>query len=107
MVGVRMSEDLQHEIKVWAGKQGDDPAFATAVRRLVGLGLTVRTAQRPKRYNMKPRPDTKQRARELAGTAIDEMTDNKASRENQAHRKRRLLSGPAEFRSARRDRNRK
>jgi hypothetical protein len=39
MVGVRMSEELQKQIKAWATKQDDDPPLATAVRRLVEIGL--------------------------------------------------------------------
>jgi hypothetical protein len=42
MVGVRMSEDFQAEIRSWAGKQDDDPPLATAIRRLVEIGLKVR-----------------------------------------------------------------
>jgi hypothetical protein len=42
MVGVRMTEDFQAEIKTWAKKQSDDPALATAIRRLVELGLSVK-----------------------------------------------------------------
>jgi hypothetical protein len=42
MVGVRMSEDLQAEIRAWAGKQDDDPQLATAVRRLVEIGLKAK-----------------------------------------------------------------
>jgi hypothetical protein len=95
------------EVDKWAGAQTDAPTRSEAIRRLVELGLTVRTEQRHKSNNVEPRSDTKQRARELAGTAIDEMTDDTASRENQANRKRRLISGPEEFQSVRRDRNRK
>jgi len=44
----------------------------------------------------------------LARAALDEMTDTTASPEDQASRKRRLIKGPEEFRSVRRDRpNRK
>jgi hypothetical protein len=39
MVGVRMSKDLQKEIRAWASKQDDNPALATAIRRLVEIGL--------------------------------------------------------------------
>ena len=46
LVGVRMTEDFQAEIKAWSKKQPDDPPFAAAIRRLVEIGLTVRT--RPK-----------------------------------------------------------
>jgi hypothetical protein len=42
MVGVRMSEDLQEEIRGWAGRQEDDPPLATAVRRLVEIGLRAK-----------------------------------------------------------------
>ena len=40
MVGVRMSEDLQKEVRAWAHEQDDGPALATAIRRLVEIGLT-------------------------------------------------------------------
>ena len=39
MVGVRMTEEFQHAIRAWAKKQSDDPSLATAIRRLVELGL--------------------------------------------------------------------
>ncbi len=42
MVGVRMTEEFQAEIKAWAKKQSDDPALATAIRRLVELGLKAK-----------------------------------------------------------------
>ncbi len=42
MVGVRMTESLQAEIIAWAGKQSDDPALATAIRRLVEIGLKAK-----------------------------------------------------------------
>ena len=42
MVGVRMPEDLQDEIRKWASKQQDTPALATAIRRLVEIGLKAK-----------------------------------------------------------------
>jgi hypothetical protein len=42
LVGVRMTEKFQAEIKAWARKQSDDPALATAIRRLVELGLKAK-----------------------------------------------------------------
>jgi hypothetical protein len=39
MVGVRMSKDLQRQIRTWAQGQKDAPPLATAIRRLVELGL--------------------------------------------------------------------
>jgi hypothetical protein len=42
LVGVRMTKDLQEAIRGWAGKQTDKPALATAIRRLVEIGLKVK-----------------------------------------------------------------
>jgi len=42
MVGVRMPEDLQAEIRGWAAKQSDKPALAPAIRRLVEIGLKAK-----------------------------------------------------------------
>jgi hypothetical protein len=39
----------------------------------------------------------------MAGEAIDHHTDQSASTEEQASRKRRLLKGPKEFRELRKD----
>jgi hypothetical protein len=39
LVGVRMTEDFQDAIKAWANKQPEQPPLATAIRRLVELGL--------------------------------------------------------------------
>jgi hypothetical protein len=38
MVGVRMSDDLQDQVRDWA-EEHDDLPLATAIRRLVELGL--------------------------------------------------------------------
>jgi hypothetical protein len=38
MVGVRMSDDLQNEVREWA-EEHDDLPLATAIRRLVEMGL--------------------------------------------------------------------
>ena len=35
-----MAEELQDEIRGWAMQQDDRPALATAIRRLVDLGLS-------------------------------------------------------------------
>jgi hypothetical protein len=43
LVGVRMTEDFQAEIRAWSKKQSDNPPLATAIRRLVELGLKVKT----------------------------------------------------------------
>ena len=103
LVGVRMTEELQGEIKAWAKKQEDKPPLAAAIRCLVELGLTIKTERTAKSEGTKRHQGTKHRARELAGDAVDEMTDTTASAQDQASRKRRLIKGPEEFREARVD----
>jgi hypothetical protein len=49
----------------------------------------------------------KQRAREMAGDAVDEVADKSAKSTDQATRKRRLIEGPGEFREVRQDRTTK
>jgi hypothetical protein len=65
-------------------------------RRLVELGLTVKTAPAAGR-----RAD---RAAELAAEAIDKIGDPSAHPEERAQRRRRLTKGPEEFREVRVDR---
>ncbi len=68
------------------------------VRRLVELGLTVKT---------KSAPSERQRAAlaDLASKAIDSLTVGTAESDVKASRKRRLLKGPEEFRDVRVDRS--
>jgi hypothetical protein len=96
-----MTEEFQDQIKAWAKKQDDNPPLATAIRRLVELGLTVRA--RPKQ----PSHDRAARAHEAAGKQLDRLADQSATAEEQAHRKRRLLKGPEEFHEVRLDRPKK
>jgi hypothetical protein len=42
MVGIRMSKELQKEIRAWAARQEDNPPLARAIRRLVELGLKAK-----------------------------------------------------------------
>jgi hypothetical protein len=69
------------------------------VRRLVELGLTVRT----KRKQANKRAD---RAKELAAKVIDSLTIE-APDDQKASRKRQLLKGPEEFRDSRVDHEQK
>jgi hypothetical protein len=84
------------DVDKWAGLQPDAPARSEAIRRLVELGLTVKT--RP--VSM---PGRRRRAQELAANAIDKMTDLAAPPDERAQRKRQLTKGPAEFREDRVD----
>ena len=98
MVGVRMTEEFQAPIKEWASRQTDTPPLADAIRRLVELGLTVKPKARPRADSQK------QRAKEMAAKAIDNLADAGASVDDQAGRQRRLLKGPEEFQDMRIDR---
>jgi len=68
-----------------------------AIRRLVELGLTVKS---------KSVPSERQRAAlaDLASKAIDSLTVGTVDSDEKASRKRRLIKGPEEFRKARIDR---
>ena len=70
-----------------------------AIRRLVELGLA--NAQRATARTRKAA-----KASELAGQEIDRLGDPLATDEERQLRKRRLISGPKEFRNIRRRRNR-
>jgi hypothetical protein len=102
LMGFRADPVIRAAIVKWAEYQPDNPTLSEAIRRLVQLGLTVKSKRHPK--NEAASQGTKQRARELAGTAIDKMTDAAASMDDQGNRKRRLIGGPEEFQSVRRDR---
>ena len=94
---IRFPPELRGAVVKWAERQPGTPTLSQAVRRLVDLGLKVKT---PGKGNSAQ----KARAKELAGGAIDKMTDAKAAPDDQASRKRRLLKGPEEFRESRVDR---
>jgi hypothetical protein len=49
----------------------------------------------------------RQEAAELAGRTIDTLGDQTATDEERAHRKRRLIKGPQEFRDVRSDQPKK
>lgn len=98
MMGFRAEPVIRASIVKWAENQPDLPSLSESVRRLVELGLTVKTKGRLSREGQKGR------AREMAGIAIDHMRDTNAHPNDQASRKRRLLKGPEEFRDVRKDR---
>jgi hypothetical protein len=85
------------ELDAWIKKHAPTLSRPEAIRRLVELGLTVKT--KPKQ----PSPARAARAKELAGKAIDRMIDPTAPPEERAQRRRRLTKGPIEFREARID----
>jgi hypothetical protein len=101
LMGFRASPVMRASVVKWAENQPDKPTLSESIRRLVELGLTVKT---------KSAPSERQRAAlaDLASKAIDSLTVGTADSDERASRKRRLIKGPEEFRDVRVDRpNRK
>jgi hypothetical protein len=97
VTAVRLPPALGADLDKWAGSQADEPTRSEAIRRLVELGLTVKT--QPKQ----PAAARADRAKELATKAIEKMIDPAAPPEERAQRRRRLTKGPLEFREDRVD----
>ncbi len=97
LIGVRVPPAGVAELDAWIKKHAPDLSRPEAIRRLVELGLTVKTKAK------QPSPARAARAKELAAKAIDKMIDATAPPEERAQRKRRLTKGPTEFREARID----
>ena len=97
LMGFRASPVMRASVVKWAENQPDKPTLSESIRRLVELGLTVKT---------KSAPSERQRAAlaDLASKAIDSLTVGTADSDEKASRKRRLIKGPEEFREARVDR---
>jgi translation initiation factor IF-3 len=79
-------------------KKHDVASRPEAIRRLVEIGLKVKTPARPV-----SKPGRRLRAQELATKAIEKIIDPTAPPEERAQRRRRLTKGPPEFREDRAD----
>ena len=131
-VTIRLPEAVLASVEHWAMSQKDQPPRSQAIRRLVELGLTVKTKARPTgrlsaalvadlaaeaidslgtkvKAPARPvgKPGRRLRAQELATKAIEKIIDPTAPPEERAQRRRRLTKGPEEFREARVDRQKK
>lgn len=102
MVGVRMTEELQDQVRAWARKQESDPPLATAIRQLVEIGLG-RAFQSERPAPAKTRAASADRAKELAEKTIERVVDPSIPPEEKVVRRRRLVKGPSEFREDRVD----
>lgn len=91
LLTVRAPKATIKAIEDWATK--NEVTRSEAVRRLVELGLTVKT-------KAAARAD---RAKELATKAIEKIIDPAAPHEERAQRRRSLTKGPSEFREDRVD----
>jgi hypothetical protein len=98
VTAIRLSADLRANVDAWASAEDDRPGRSEAIRRLVELGLEVKTTTRPV-----SKSGRRLRARELATNAIEKIIDPAAPDEERAQRSRRLTKGPTEFREARVD----
>jgi hypothetical protein len=96
VTAIRLSPDLRATVDAWADRQDDKPGRSEAIRRLVELGLTVKT---------RTAPSERQRAAlaDLASKAIDSLMAGTPDNNEKASRKRRLIKGPEEFREDRVD----
>jgi hypothetical protein len=95
---MRLSDEFMEHVDAWAAKQDDEPGRSEAIRRLVELGLKVKTPARPI-----SKPGRRLRAQEFATKAIEKIIDRSAPPDERAHRRRRLTKGPLEFREDRVD----
>jgi len=85
-VMVRLHSDQMADLDAWSERQDDRPSRPEAIRRLVTIAL-----------------ESKKSAAQMAGEAIDELSDPTATNAEQLTRKRRLTKGPEEFRRQRAD----
>src|SRR4029077_16256802 len=97
VTAIRLSEEFRAAVDKWAAKQDDKPPRSEAIRRLVELGLTVKTKSKQAPV------ERATRARELAAKAIEKISDPSASQEERTQRRRRITRGPQEFREDRVD----
>ena len=98
-VGERWHPTELATIDAWIASSPDkNITRAHAIRRLVALGLRVKTPAQPI-----GKPGRRVRAQELATKAIEKILDPAAPPEERAHRRRRLTKGPPEFREDRVD----
>jgi len=94
---IRLPPKLKSKVAAWAKWQSDKPSLAVAIDRLLEKALAGAIASR------QPRKGAAGKATEMAAREIDRLLgDQPATGEERASRKRRLLSGPKEFRDMRR-----
>ena len=91
---IELPRRLWQQIDRWRREDGAKTR-SEAIRRLVTQALGSDPARRiGAKFAAK--------ASDLAGQAIDRLADSSATKKDQAKRKRRLIKGPREFRTARR-----
>jgi hypothetical protein len=96
-VTIRMPRTLIEQADAWA--KANDTVRSEAIRHLVEFGLKTKTLAKPP----VGKPGRRSRAAELAAKQIDNMIDPAAPAEERDRRRRRLTTGPLEFREDRVD----
>jgi hypothetical protein len=98
-VSTRLSPDVLKAVEAWGRANGSERS--ESIRRLVELGLTVKGEAKPSTAVRHARRGKADHASSMAGNAIDKLSDQSATTEEQAKRKHRLVGGPSEFRDIR------
>jgi hypothetical protein len=93
---VRLPAELTAAVDQWG--EAHEANRSEAIRRLVELGLKIKTPARSV-----GKPGRRLRAQELAAKAIEKIIDPSAPPEERAERRRRRTKGPSEFREDRVD----
>jgi len=89
---VRMSSTQLAAIDAWIRAENERMSRPEAIRRLVEFGLSVKSTN-----GGLMRYDQRARASALAGGAIDKLTDQGATSNDQESRKRQLIKGRKNF----------
>jgi hypothetical protein len=101
LVGVRIQPKLMQGLDRWIADHRPRPSRPEAIRRLLEQALAAAAPSGPAKAG------SRRKAADLAGQAIDSLGDQTATVEERAHRKRRLIKGPREFRDVRDDQRKK
>jgi Winged helix DNA-binding domain len=99
----RMPTKLIAEVASWAA--ANDTTRSEAIRRLVELGLAVKTRSAPSDRQRAEIADLASKTIDsLTAETTDSLTAETTDNNEKANRKRRLIKGPEEFREVRVDR---
>jgi predicted DNA-binding protein len=100
LVSARLPQAMVERLEGWAAHNG--VTRSEAVRALVDLGLAAKGEAKPPSTAVRhARRGKADHASSMAGSAIDRLSDQSATTQEQANRKRRLVRGPSEFRDIR------
>src|ERR1051326_8321893 len=91
LVGLRCHQPFLDAVDRWRERQDDKPTRPAAILRLAKQCLSIASDRRTSAA-------AASRASNLAGKEIDRLSDQSASSDDQASRKRSLLKGPKELR---------